>query len=116
MALLRLWLSEHSVIPVLAIAFLVLALGYGVAFFPLGPAEHVVGTVQRITLGPGKNAWNRVAYVMLGDQTVAVSVAPTACAVGESILLERQRRLWGYSVIADPAGCAFSAAPGPAGR
>ncbi len=116
LALLRLSISGQSVIPVLVAAVVVLGLCSGAYFVPLGPTEHVVGAVQKVALGPTKNAWNHVAYVTLGAKTVVVSVPPDTCAAGNFILLERQRRLWGYSVIADPEGCASSAPPAPAGR
>jgi hypothetical protein len=105
MGLLRLWLSDHDGLAILALVSSVLALGYGAYFFPMGPSEHLVGIVRDVKLGASKNAYNRVAYVELGYQSVTVSVPPNTCEVGDRISVERQRRLWGSSLIADPLPC-----------
>ena len=105
-ALFRLWLSERSIIVILAAITLVLALGFGVCFLPLGPPEQLTGTVLQMRMGAQKNALDRVALVGVGAETVVVSVPPLACRTGDSILLDRRRRLWGYSIVAEPMGCA----------
>jgi hypothetical protein len=105
------WLDQHDIVTVLALAFLVLALGFGVYFLPLGPAEHVVGTVEAVTIGPSKNAQARLAHVALDSQITLLEVPPNACAVGDTVSLERQRRLWGVAIIAGPMACSVRTRP-----
>ncbi len=102
---LRYWLSEHGGLVVLAVASLVIAVAYGGYLFPAGPSERLVGTVRAVKLGAGKNTYNRVVYVALGAQIVMVTMPSDACAVGDRIWLERQRKLWGSSLTADPMAC-----------
>ena len=104
-ALFRLWIAEHDSLRVLAFASLVIALCYGVYFYPLGPPEHAVGVVQSVQLGPFKSFSKRAADVRLGSRTIMVTIYPNTCEVGETIVLVRQRRLWGYSVTANQLGC-----------
>lgn len=104
-ALLRFWLSEHDFIRILAPIALLLGLGFGAYFFPLGPSEDVVGVVQSVSLGASRTPAYRNATVRLGPASVMVDVPPNTCAVGERIHLTRQRRLWGYSILAGPLSC-----------
>jgi len=89
----------------IALVSLVLALAFTACFVQLGPTEHLTGIVQALTLGAGKTASSRPAYVRLGSRTIIVAVPANTCVVGDSIQLERQRRLWGYVINADPLGC-----------
>ena len=77
----------------LVLGFLTLALGFSAYYLPTGPTEQVVGRVDAVTIGPSKNANARLAHVALDSQIILLEVPPNACAVGDSISLERQRRL-----------------------
>ena len=97
-----LWAGEDKGIWLLALVSLAIAL-CGLAYFlPLGPSAHVTGVVESLTLGNNKNGNYPLAHVQLDGQMVLIVVPPNSCEAGDVILLERQRRLWGYSVMPDP--------------
>ena len=83
---------------------LVIVVGLGALHFPLGPSEQVVGRVQSaLPVQLSRYHSENLVYVSLGSEVVAVDGLPAGCAVGEPILIQRQRMLWGRSLHA--IGC-----------
>ena len=102
----RLWLSGHNAVVVLASVTAMAAIATGVIYFPVGPYRPVVGTVLRISYVGVKYGRYPVAYVVADGQWVVVApLLDRSCAAGSLIRLERQRRFWGYSFVADPPAC-----------
>ena len=112
---LRLWLAENGellgLIGAASAIVLVAAIVLGFSNLPLGPKVEATGTITSFgylagRIGPGEP----MANVELADRDVVVTLLPgNACAVGGRIHLQRQRRLWGWSVTAswppcDPTG------------
>jgi hypothetical protein len=73
-----------------------------VIMFPVGPYVHVVGVIERI--GYSRNS--PAAFVEADDRLLVIKPVPNRdCVAGSLIRLERQRRIWGYSFVADAQAC-----------
>jgi hypothetical protein len=107
LAMVRLWLSGHNPVVVVASIAVVFGVVTGGVLFPVGPYVHVVGTIVRIGYGVSpKYGRYPAAYVVADGRQVIVAPFPgRSCVLGSSIRLERQRRIWGYSFVADTPAC-----------
>src|SRR5579872_4138041 len=83
--------------PVAVVVAFVCSLGVALEFlfsYPLGPVEHVTGTVLNLGVSSGRYSVSHWAFVDLGDRRGTVTLpTPNSCAIGSRIHLWKRRRL-----------------------
>jgi hypothetical protein len=105
-----LWLGLHPAAGLLPAAALGVALV--VLEVPIGPPERLTGTVERVEYVVRRSSARTISSVRLADGSrVRLRVyGGSACAAGDVIGLQRQRRLLGYAYVADARPCTRASA------
>jgi hypothetical protein len=94
----RLWLSLHSGLVGLLLAIVIASVLAGGRYIHLGPATHLVGTVERFEVQSTKTGVKQTVRVRLPDRDLTVDLPfRRSCEVGSQIYIDQQWGLWGPS-------------------
>jgi len=92
----RLWLTLHSGLVGMLLAIAIVLVLAGARYIRLGPATHLVGTVERFDVQPTRMGVKQTVRVRLPDRDITVDLPfRGSCEVGSHIYIDQQWRLWG---------------------
>ncbi|WP_372786905.1 hypothetical protein [Phenylobacterium sp.] len=98
--------ADRMFLPVLAGAVILLIVLAAIIWAPIGPPTMVRGRVVAIGAGRSRSGARPWLTIDLSDRRTTISTfAVLRCAVGDTLEVRRQRRVWGPAFSAGAMRC-----------